>query len=163
MIKLTGLQEIIEQLESLLSDVTTAEYRRPLELFEGASIGKHVRHIYEFYFQLFEGLDEGLVNYSDRKREQRIETNKEFALSRLRILLNKEISESDERILKVLSETNQLSNSSLGRELMFVYDHAVHHLAIIRIGIRHHFEHCEFDPDIGFSKATLRHQQNCGH
>jgi hypothetical protein len=44
--------EIIAQLKDLLSTMDTAQYTQPLTVFNGGSLGQHVRHTVEF-FQCF--------------------------------------------------------------------------------------------------------------
>ena len=47
-------------------------------------------------------------------------------------------------------------HSSLSRELLFVYDHAIHHLAIIRIGLTCHFSYVNMHRDLGVSPSTIK-------
>jgi hypothetical protein len=44
----------------------------------------------------------------------------------------------------------------MGREMVFVYDHAIHHLAIIRIGLQVHFPEVDVDVHLGVSPSTIK-------
>jgi hypothetical protein len=49
--------------------------------------------------------------------------------------------------------------STVGRELAFVYDHAIHHLAMIKVGLRCHYPHIQIDRDLGVSPSTIKARQ----
>ncbi|MBK8705538.1 MAG: hypothetical protein IPN33_19560 [Saprospiraceae bacterium] len=36
------------QIKDLLQDIDAADYARPLDIFKGATLGQHVRHIIDF-------------------------------------------------------------------------------------------------------------------
>jgi len=40
--------------------------------------------------------------------------------------------------------------------LLFFYDHAIHHLAIIKIGLLCHFPHVQAEKDLGVSPSTIK-------
>ena len=46
--------------------------------------------------------------------------------------------------------------SSMGRELQYAFDHAIHHLAIIRMGLETHFPEIPVDKDLGVAPSTLK-------
>jgi hypothetical protein len=45
------------------------------------------------------------------------------------------------------------------RELVYNIEHAVHHMALIRIGVREVAPHITLPPDFGVAASTIRHQQ----
>ena len=160
-----GALEIGEQVTSLLDKMNAADYCRPLDLLNGASVGQHFRHIIEFYHCIIEGSTDGVIDYSSRKR--RLELEKDIAFARQAYHdMNSALKELDEgQIIAVLAEFSCTPDrpevhSSLGRELMFAYDHAIHHLAIIRIGIESSFPNLRFESSLGVAPATLRHNNH---
>lgn len=155
----------IEQLKSILQIVPAELYSRPLPLLNGSSIGQHFRHIIEFYTCLQQGRMESRLCYDDRKRDLRIEQNQEFALTRCDSFI--EFLDSitgDERLTLVADFSDGRTEpcaieTSLNRELAYVMDHAVHHLAIIKIAL----QDCEIEigEDVGVAPSTLRNRAVC--
>ena len=54
------------------------------------------------------------------------------------------------------ADTEYALASSVGRELGFAAHHAIHHLAMIKIGLRCHFPHIQIDRDLGVSPSTIK-------
>src|SRR5687768_9423230 len=59
----------LRQLRTILNQVRTEDYVASAPLIDGASLGKHVRHIIEFYQCLIGGVDSGNLCYDDRERK----------------------------------------------------------------------------------------------
>lgn len=75
-------QEAIKQLlsiQSILSQIKEADYCFALPTLRDASVGKHVRHILEFYECLLFNNLENTVNYDERKRNILLEENLNYA------------------------------------------------------------------------------------
>jgi hypothetical protein len=75
----------LSQLEDLLSAMDESQYTQPLTVFNGGSLGQHVRHTVEFFQCLIEGLESGIVDYDARKRDMKIETDIAYTLNCLEI------------------------------------------------------------------------------
>jgi hypothetical protein len=56
-------------------------------------------------------------------------------------------------------DARPIVQSSIGRELLFAYDHAVHHLAIIRIGIKAACPDVLLPASVGVAPATVKYHQ----
>ena len=97
----------IDQLASAVTRLTVDQYQQPLEILSGNSIGKHVRHVVEFYECLDGGVTQLVLNYDDRRRNMIIENDPDYALMRM-AELQEEISKYEEKLLTllVLSETH---------------------------------------------------------
>ncbi|HOX82724.1 MAG TPA: hypothetical protein PLS08_06825, partial [Chryseolinea sp.] len=50
-------------------------------------------------------------------------------------------------------------NTTSTRELVYNIEHAVHHMAIIKIGIREVAHYVTLPPDFGIAASTLRHKE----
>jgi len=160
------LRQLAEVLDHLPDDV----YARPLNVFNGSSIGQHFRHIYNFYEILFRRWQEGLVDYADRQRETEVETSAPFAATLFRRLIEQLEGLEEEKSLKVLSDFSEsdtndrrpLVGSSVGRELAYAFDHAVHHLAIIKVGMKVAFPEISLPENLGVAPSTLRYLSEKG-
>lgn len=136
-----SLQQGIDAAEA----VTAAQYGQRHPEVDADSIGAHLRHHIEHMQLLLAGRKTGIVDYDARERDGRIETDPEFAIGRSRALMAR-IAQLDADDLKAtLRITQQVDLTSsekvqlpttLGRELLFMHSHAVHHYAIIAMLLR---------------------------
>ncbi len=155
--------EMAEQIISLLRQIDRGDYCRPLPLFNDATLGQHFRHIFDFYQCFVKGLSECELNYASRERNPLIEKDPVFASEAFRSLLPEleNLDENKKMLVKSHVESAGLSNgfsqfhSSVGRELMFIHDHAIHHLAIIKIGWKWLSPQTSLDENLGVAPSTL--------
>jgi uncharacterized damage-inducible protein DinB len=157
---------ILSQLFDLTGQLSDAEYTSDLELLSGNTVGKHVRHVIEFFELLIEGSSKGIVNYDKRKHQPLYENNRIASLERLKDLIlkleemafNKDImlevsySDSDENFFSI--------KSSLERELAYNIEHAIHHMAIIKIAVRTVFPTVSLEENFGVAYSTVRFQKS---
>ena len=155
-----ALLRVLHQTTDLLGQLEAHEYRQPLPEFDGSTLGQHFRHILEFFICLERGIPEGMVDYAARERNQIFEDVPGVAKNSLEIFAEQLAALDTTTPLDHKAEFDSLERpcyqSSVGRELAFVYDHAIHHLAIIKIGLRCHFPHIQTDRDLGVSPSTLK-------
>ena len=155
--------EILDQLGSLVNRLPTDMYAAPLACLQENSIGKHVRHIIEFYECLLEGLEHGEVNYDLRRRNLLIETDSDYTLLQIGSIQRKlpDIQDAEIIMKADLGTGTEAFKSSVFRELAFSLDHCIHHLALIRVGMQQHCPHIPMEENLGVAFSTLRHlQQN---
>ncbi|MBK6730470.1 MAG: hypothetical protein IPG60_05715 [Bacteroidetes bacterium] len=153
----------LNQVSALLVNLSNQEYSRPLSILHNASIGKHVRHIINFYQCVINPQDNNVVCYDARERDLQLEENTVYA----RIIIDALVSDlknlNTETHIKVSQNfsTNgineaQIIESTIGREVMYAFDHAVHHMAIIKIGLIENFPDKTIDVNLGIAPSTVR-------
>lgn len=159
-----GTEIILTQITELLERLNDESYSQSLPIFNGSSIGQHFRHILDFYICLLNGLESGLIDYALRERDVLIETQSMTAKAAFEKIQNAicfcEETESIEVKADFSSEFNStrpIISSSIARELMYAYDHAVHHLAMIKMGIKVSFPEVKVSEKIGVAPSTLKH------
>lgn len=157
--------EILDQLSLMIQQLSTKEYQLPIEILSDNSIGKHVRHILEFYEILLTGVSSKNLNYDLRKRNPILEVDKHATLEKIQELSSiiEKISKDEKLMLSgnyaLDSENEHFSvNSSLSRELMYNIEHAIHHMAIIKIAIKNSFKHIKLNQSFGIANSTVRYQ-----
>ena len=139
---ITSVIEVLNQAEVLLSEVDDQTYLRKLPAAFNASIGGHYRHCLDHFRSLLDAAREGNLNYDHRERGTLVETDRFAALNATRAL--REAYEQMpatclQRQLEVTCKTSyaanrsQTSGSTVGREIIYVVAHAVHHYALIGI------------------------------
>ena len=161
-----GTNLIIDQMIELLGKLHEDSYSKPLSIFNGSSIGQHFRHIIDFYGCLLNGVRDERIDYAKRERDLRVETEPLYAANWLRSLSLGIKTLSEESQLEVvadfsadLNEARPVVTSTVGRELMYAYDHAVHHLAMIKMGLKMESPSVEVGSSIGVAPSTLKHWQ----
>ncbi|MBL7842495.1 MAG: DinB family protein [Cyclobacteriaceae bacterium] len=157
--------DILSQLTHLVNQLSEHEYSKPIESLDHSSIGQHVRHTLEFFICLEQGFGTGSINYDKRSHDKLVETDKYLALSTLNRInefvtsntqnkvLSLEMNYSLDQEILISVETNYL------RELIYNIEHAVHHMAIIKIGVREVVPHINLPSTFGIASSTLRYQE----
>ncbi|MFP4060060.1 MAG: DinB family protein [Bacteroidales bacterium] len=137
----TTAKENLYQLRELLENISIEHYNAKPEILSGASIGQHIRHILEFYLLLVSGSFSGTISYDKRKRDIRIEEDTLFARETIDSLL-KGVDTLDanhpvklEGDYSTEGESQNLIDSSVGRELAYCIEHSIHHQALIKAGL----------------------------
>ena len=161
-----GSKIIIEQMIELLNKLNDENYGKPLQLFNGSSIGQHFRHIFDFYNCICNGVTDSRVDYAKRERDTLIETDPEYAANEFNRILQS-CSELDEELnIEVVADFSSELNASrpvvkstLARELMYAYDHAVHHLAMIKMGLKETNPSLKVNKNLGVAPSTVKHWQ----
>lgn len=100
------------------------------------SVGAHFRHNLEFGLNLVKGIETGRVDYGNRKRDPRVENERDYAVGQFESLITEIRSLQDcdiDQMIEVRSEVDVdiWLPSSIGRELEFLHSHTVHHYALI--------------------------------
>ncbi|MFB0907409.1 MAG: hypothetical protein ACI9V1_002041 [Spirosomataceae bacterium] len=70
----------LNQLRTLLVQLTDEEFATLLLVFNGSSLGKHSRRVVEFFKCLMKGTTEGIVNYDARTRNLRLEEDVKYSI-----------------------------------------------------------------------------------
>lgn len=150
-------------LQTLLTDLSDQSYTTKQQIFSGSSIGQHVRHILEFYVCLLES--DNTVCYDDRRRDQRIESNRLFAVNIIHDLIDKIKDINGDSCLHLKSNfsfdsaNEVLLKTSLLRELAYCLEHSIHHQAIIKIGVMALNEGVTPGAEFGVAPSTIRFQK----
>lgn len=155
----------LNQLSELLSELNDEAYCRSLPVLNNASIGQHVRHILNFYSCAINGNNTGEANYDARERDKRVEECSLVArlladdlLQKIQSIdLYKEITVIQNYSMDKKSPAEKVM-STVGRELMYALDHTIHHLAIIKIGIKTHFPELQLEENLGVAPSTMRNR-----
>lgn len=110
-----------------------------------SSIGSHIRHILDFYKCIFSGIENNLVDLTNRERNLSVETDCDYALDYLNSILLK-LKNSNLELNKTIDVIDNLGNGNLrisytiGSLFAQANSHTIHHYAIInyileRIGV----------------------------
>jgi hypothetical protein len=157
--------QILDQLTAVITAIEEHDYTRSSEILSGSTIGQHIRHTLEFFVCLEAGFEMGIVNYDKRAHDKQIETDKFLALKTLERIstfvqhldlfkpLQLEVGYDPVQEEFTTVETNAL------RELVYNIEHAVHHMALIKIGIRENAAYVKLPADFGIAASTRRYRE----
>lgn len=157
--------QILAQLEDVLRQVNGQEFVQASPALSDATIGQHTRHTLEFFVCLEQGLPAGAVNYDQRAHDRSIEEDKEVALRLIKRLKAFVQHHSDNRPLRLEVGYERHSDECVSvetnyyRELAYNIEHAVHHMALVKIGLRDVAPGVVLPEGFGIAVSTLRHQE----
>jgi uncharacterized damage-inducible protein DinB len=161
MLQQTNIQ-IITQLTDLLNDIDSSVYKDALRPLHYSTTGQHVRHITEFYLCLLKGYQTGVVDYDARERNLLIEIDKDFTIETLENVIHDLSKLKSDKLLILKSSFGQDEAmeipTSFFRELTYLIEHTIHHLAIIKIGLNEVYPEIEIPKNFGVAHSTIRYQ-----
>ena len=152
----------LDQAVDLLARLPESAFARR-EAQHAKSIGPHLRHVLDHYSSFLQGLPSFRIDYDAREREVRLETEIDYATSRLReiigslTLVDVELFEMplEIRLESGGPEEEQWSRSTVRRELQFLLSHTIHHFALIAVLLERHG--IAVADDFGVAPSTLKH------
>ena len=157
---------LLDQLQQVVDQFTEQTYSQPLSSLSNSSIGQHVRHTLEFFICLMDAKSDGQINYDNRKHDPFIERDPKLSgdiINSLKAFLSSDFSdfplilEANYEIDK--EEVAQIPTSYL-RELAYNIEHAIHHMALIKVGIKANFEEVKLPEHFGVASSTVRYQKS---
>ena len=158
------IQNTFVQLTESLNELTDAEYAQPCKALFDASIGQHVRHIIELFLCLEIGYETGVVNYEKRKRDYRIETEKNFAIQLLQEIYNRVERPNIDLVMQAEDYENRTGiidiPTNYYREIAYNLEHTIHHMALIRVGINE-ISNVVLSQEFGVAYSTIKYRQQC--
>ena len=158
------IQHVFVQLSESLRQLSKDEYTYQSKILSDATIGQHVRHVIELFQCLDKGYDTGIVNYEKRKRDSRIETEKEVALHLMTELYVSLEKPNKDLILEAEDYCDAVEIVSVPtnyyRELAYNLEHTIHHMALIRIGINE-VSSVRLPEEFGVAYSTIKYRQQC--
>jgi hypothetical protein len=141
----------------LLKALGTTAYTQKSAMLGDVTCGQHVRHIIELAQCMVQGYESGSINYDARKRDLRIETDTQFAMATLTELIDS-TSLPDKSLYLVQNDGCRIQ-TYYRREVVYNTEHAIHHMALIRVALR------EMQLDLvgdhfGVAPSTLQYKKN---
>lgn len=125
-------RELIESLDDSQFLYATAE---------AGSVGCQFRHVLDFYDCFMAGREQGTIDYTARRRDQRLESERTRAcdeITRITVALEALDGSETDRPVRVRLEGDYdracdgICDSSVMRELQFLLSHTIHHFTIVR-------------------------------
>ncbi|MEM7109090.1 MAG: hypothetical protein AAF519_12755 [Bacteroidota bacterium] len=157
--------DILGQLEAVIQELRDKEFTLPVATLNHSTIGQHMRHTLEFFTCLMNNHSTGVVNYDQRDHDKVIESDRTIALALIHDLKNfmKEIKTDIPLKLEANYSLDQEEtiaiDTNLFRELTYNIEHAIHHMAIIKIGLREVAPYVSIPSHFGVAVSTVKYQK----
>ncbi len=158
-ISVSNLKNLSNVIEQLGSD----RIAKRMAALGGATIGENARHILEYYLCLIDFMDTGVINYGNRKRDSDLEIDHICISETISFIIDnlKEIGRSRNLALRAdfsLDSTDAMTlKTNVYRELGYCYDHAVHHMTLLRLAIVNEFKDVKLPETFGKDVSTLQY------
>ncbi len=157
-------EEILNQLIQLLVEMDDDQYRNPVHTLSKGSIGVHVRHVIEFYECLLKGFESGCVDYDSRQRNTLIENERNYSIQAIGAIISQIHRIPSDRELHISINLSKSGNpmvlpTCFYRELAYNIEHAIHHMALIRIGVEAAYPQVKIREEFGIACSTLRYRK----
>jgi hypothetical protein len=157
---------ILDQLSDLIHQVKDEDFCRPVRTLSQSTIGQHLRHTLEFFICLEQGYGQGRVNYDKRHHDKLIENDRFLALHSIQKIKEFVLAHQTDQPLQLEvgyhedTEETVVVASNFFRELIYNIEHAVHHMAIMKIGVLEVAPYVSMPPDFGVAVSTIRHKKS---
>ena len=157
---------ILEQLADVVLQMDEKDFCKPSETLSKSTVGQHLRHTVEFFVCLEQGFEKAVVNYDKREHDKLIESDKFIALAAINRIKDFVVRQSKDQSLQLEVGYDRNSDECLTistnylRELTYNIEHAVHHMAIMKIGIREVANYVKLPSDFGVAVSTIRYKES---
>lgn len=161
----TACLQILDQLESVVEQLQPADFSKPSPALSGSTVGQHLRHTLEFFLCLQKGFDDAIINYDKRGHDKLIESDRFLALATIQQIRSFVQSKQTDKAMQLEvgyerhSETSTTIATNYFRELTYNIEHAIHHMAIMKIGVREVAPYVKLAPHFGVAVSTVRYQE----
>ncbi|KRB57180.1 hypothetical protein [Flavobacterium sp. Root186] len=158
---LKSIRRSLDELTDLLNQLSDKDYSKSCLALSNATIGEHTRHILEMFQCLQNGYDSGIINYDNRERNNRIQTETDFAKQCITEI--KAGLQSENKIMFLEQFIDGLTmriQSNYYRELLYNLEHCVHHQALIKVAVLQ-FENILIDDNFGVARSTIEYRKQC--
>lgn len=158
---------LLRQGEDLLSTLGPDRYAQKVRVAFNGSIGGHYRHCLDHFASLLAGLEGGLVDYDQRERDPWLEVDPIRACEVTQKLRGQlEVLDPEQLRTPVWSRCevsyiagdSPLTRSTVGRELVYVIAHGIHHYALIAVMAQ--VLEIPLPTQFGVAPSTLEHQRS---
>lgn len=162
-------RDVISQVTLVIKSLIEKLHQSPQTPKFGEYIGPHMRHILEHYEALLSAINskDTKVYYDRRMRDRSVEQDQNKMQDRFNnvafALQSWEDNILDKAVTTVLQggllgEHEFLCTSTVGRELMFLASHAIHHYALIQVYCMQHG--ISLVKDFGKAPSTVNHERS---
>lgn len=160
----SSAKDLLVQLDGVIDQCKEEDFSRPLPELSGSTFGQHIRHTLEFFICLFDARNEGIVNYDHRKHDHLIETDAKLAQSVISTIQQFLVEQQEDFELQFEANytshegDDQVMKSSFFRELAYNIEHAIHHMALLKVAVNQSLQYISLPENFGVASSTVRYR-----
>ncbi len=162
---------LLEDAKKYLEQIPPIYYSKTLPLLFDSNIGQHSRHYIEFFQCLLTQAkrSNGLIDYDERKRNQRIEREPKYAIEVIEEIIEALPNFQPNCTLYLQAGYSLDSDEALKvrtcfeRELLYNIEHTIHHFAIIKIGLQLVMPEIKLPSHFGIAPSTIKYRNEIQH
>jgi hypothetical protein len=158
---LKSIHHSLDDLIYLLDQLSDHDYSKTCQALSNATIGEHTRHILEMFQCLEKSYESGILNYDNRERNNRIQTETKSA--KQSIVEVKIGLKSENKLIyleQIIDGITVRIQSNYYRELLYNLEHCIHHQALIKVAVLQ-FENILIDENFGVARSTIEYRKQC--
>jgi uncharacterized damage-inducible protein DinB len=158
-------QVVLDQVGDAIEQINDDHFVQPVKTFNGSTIGQHFRHTLEFFQCLMAGYNPGVVSYDKRDHDTNIEQDRDLALEivrRAKSFIKKcDLNRAIELEVSYDPDSSEevIVSSNMSREITYNIEHAIHHMALIKIGIMEICPYVKLPDGFGIAVSTLKYRK----
>ncbi len=161
----TQLTQQLLSLSHLLYQLSAEQYTVKIGHLGNASIGGHVRHIIELVQCAMNGYGKGEIDYVNRKRNLELENNKAMAQQVIEQIADS-LSLPDKALKLTIDQSEgqmyQHVQTTYYREIVYNTEHAIHHLALIKVALID-MKLDLVNDNFGMAYSTIKYKMSLSH
>ncbi|WP_418262049.1 DinB family protein [Flavobacterium faecale] len=156
-----SVKNSLVELVDLLLELSNEEYTKTCATLSNSSIGEHTRHIIEMFQCLQNNYESGKVNYDQRARDYKIQTDTNCAIGKInQIIQNVDKTDKVMHLQQVIDGSELSIETNYNRELLYNLEHCIHHQALIKVGV---IQNCtiQLNENFGVARSTIEYRKQC--
>lgn len=161
-----AVKNVLDQLAAVVYQISEKDFKKPVDTLNNATVGQHIRHTLEFFTCLLDGYINGTVNYDKRNHDKGMERDKAQAMTTLSSIISF-IDKVDENYRFKLQVDYGIEadltcsiETNFNRELAYNVEHAIHHMALIKIGVQAICPNVEIPANFGVANSTVKYNRS---
>lgn len=156
-----SIHQSLDELTNLLDQLSDAEFSKSCKSLSNSTIGEHTRHIIEMFQCLEKSYDSGLLNYDNRERNKRIQTETVFAKQSIaEVILGLKNEDKIIHLEQIVDGFALQIQTNYFRELIYNLEHCIHHQALIKVAVLQ-CENVSINENFGVARSTIEYRKQC--
>lgn len=156
-----SIRQSLDELTNLLDQLSDAEFSKSCKSLSNSTIGEHTRHIIEMFQCLEKSYDSGLLNYDNRERNKRIQTETVFAKQSIaEVILGLKNEDKIIHLEQIVDGFALQIQTNYFRELIYNLEHCIHHQALIKVAVLQ-CENVSINENFGVARSTIEYRKQC--
>lgn len=156
-----GSISVLQDTVCYLENLSAEQYSHSIEILSHSTIGQHTRHFLECYQCLLSQAPAKMINYCLRERNLQLETDPLYAIDFIGKIITglADLNLDDKVVLYSSKKGSEAIDSTIKRELLYNIEHGIHHLALIKVGLKIVAPKLLLPENFGVAPSTVKYRE----